>query len=216
MFQYAFSKAVKLAQGSNEPLVFNFNSVYRYGSPEDGFEDSLQYFNVEEYKTDDRLMRKYSNFVQKVIYLLYRCDSKIGFKTKRRDSWYSFFRNYGLFFFKGSVYTGQIYYPAFQKYIRSGKPKRIICRGKFEIPTLFEHIRPILIEEFTSKQPPKPENMDLLNMITSSNSICVSVRRGDYLSDRFINNFYVCDENYYITAIEKIKEMVSNPVFILL
>lgn len=56
LFQYAFAKAIKHAQGSTEPLVFDFRPVYQLGSPENGFEDSLQFFNVEEYKKDTGLI----------------------------------------------------------------------------------------------------------------------------------------------------------------
>jgi hypothetical protein len=108
----------------------------------------------------------------------------------------------------------QINYPVYQKYLKTGRPKKIVCKGCFEVPALFEHIKPILMEEFTPKQPPRPENRALYDIINSTNSICVAIRRGDYLSERFRPRFLVCDQNYFDRALEKAKELVENPVFI--
>ena len=49
MFQYAFVKAPMMAQGGTGQLV-NFKRVHQTGNEEDGFDDSLNYFNVEPYK----------------------------------------------------------------------------------------------------------------------------------------------------------------------
>lgn len=53
MFQYAFAKAAKIAQGGTGEFVFNFRQIYLDGTEADGFEDSLKYFNVEPYKTEE-------------------------------------------------------------------------------------------------------------------------------------------------------------------
>lgn len=70
------------------------------------------------------------------------------------------------------------------------------------------------MEEFTPKLPPRTENKYLYDMINSTNSVCVTVRRGDYLDDRNKKIFFVCDINYYNAAIKKAKEVVQNPVFV--
>ena len=214
LFQYAFSKAIKLAQGDHAPLVFNFDLVHKAGKPEDGFEDGLKYFNVESYKTDNMLWLKYGSLKQVFIYLLFKIDRRLGFTFKSLDSWYILFRNNGIIYVRLSGGFSQINYPVYQKYLKTGRPKKIICRGIFEVPALFEHIKPILMEEFTPKQPPRPENRALYDIINSTNSICVAIRRGDYLSDRFRSRFLVCDQSYFDRALEKAKELVANPVFI--
>lgn len=214
LFQYAFSKAIKLAQGVNAPLVFNFDLVHKEGSPEGGFEDSLKYFNVESYKTDNLLWFKYGSLKQIFIYLLFKIDRRLGYTFRSFDSWYNYFRNNGLIYVRFSRGFSQINYPVFQKYLKTGKPKKIICKGCFEVPALFEHIKPILMDEFTPKQPPRPENSALYDIINSTNSVCVSIRRGDYLSDRFRSRFLVCDQSYFESALKKAKELVANPVFI--
>ena len=214
MFQYAFSKAVKLAQGCEAPLVFDFSIVHKMGIPKDGFEDSLQYFKVEEYKTDTGLIRKYTSCYQKLLFLLYMIDRKFGFIIKKKGSWFALFRNHGLLYGIRHGYNSQYFYPVYQKYLKGKKNERIICNDFFQTPSAFDHIKPLLIEEFTPKLPPKPENKSLYDIINSTNSVCVSVRCGDYWSERFRDKFYVCDKHYFNAAIEKAKEMVQNPVFI--
>lgn len=213
MFQYAFSKAIKLAQGYDAPLIFDFHMVYSAGKQEDGFEDALKYFNVEKYNTEEKLMRKYTSVLQKFIFLLYRLDGKFGFFFSI-ESWFSLFRKYGLLFVSSNGGNTLYYYPIYHKYLKHGTFEKIICNGYIEVPTLFEHIKPLLMEEFTPKLPPRTENKYLYDVINSTNSVCVTVRRGDYLDERFKNKYFVCDINYFKAAIKKAKEVVQNPVFV--
>lgn len=213
MFQYAFSKAIKLAQGNDSPLIFDFSNVYRMGKPEDGWEDALKYFKVEKYRKEQRIMRKYTSILQKFIFLLYKLDKKFGFFFSK-ESWFSLFRKNGLLFVSCNGGNSLYYYPIYHKYLNHGTFEKIICNGYFEVPALFEHIKPILMEEFTPKLPPRTENKYLYDVINSTNSVCVTVRRGDYLDDRFINKFFVCDINYFNAAIKKAKEVIQKPVFV--
>ena len=213
MFQYAFSKAIKLAQGNDSPLIFDFSNVYKKRKPEDGWEDSLRYFKVEKYRNEKIRMRKYTSILQKFIFSLYILDGKFGFFFSK-ESWFSLFRKYGLLFVSNNGGNAQYYYPIYHKYFNHGTFKKIICNGYFEVPALFENIKPILMEEFTPKLPPRTENKYLYDVINSTNSVCVTVRRGDYLDDRYRKKFFVCDINYFIAAIKKVKEVVHNPVFV--
>ena len=70
------------------------------------------------------------------------------------------------------------------------------------------------IKEYTPKHAPLPNNIDLYNVIYNNNSVCIHIRRGDFLSDEFKNDFYVCDTEYYLEGIEYIKKHVDNPIFI--
>lgn len=51
---------------------------------------------------------------------------------------------------------------------------------------------------------------EIKNIIMSSNSVAVHVRRGDYVG---LKHLQVCDYAYYSKAIELIKEKTNNPVF---
>ena len=212
MFQYAFAKAIKIAQGNSGFLVFNFGRVYRAGQKSDGFEDTLKYFNVEPYRTENgNLVLKYGSMHQKFVYLLYVASIKLFHANYNGERWLSFLRRVGLLYSNYGDHRFSIY----KKYLnQSEKRKTLICYGKFENPEYFDSIKSILIEEFTPKLPPLNENKELYDIIQQKNSVCVVVRRGDYLSAEFKAQFYVCDEEYFQNAIEKMKVLIENPVFV--
>ena len=89
------------------------------------------------------------------------------------------------------------------------KSKRKELVGYFQSPKYFEKYRDIIIDELSVKDPIKKENVKLLNNISKCNSVCLHIRRGDYIG----SIHQICDNNYYYSAMKKIKEMVDNPVF---
>ena len=55
------------------------------------------------------------------------------------------------------------------------------------------------------------ENIKLADIMQSTESVSLHVRRGDYLNESLLNG--ICDEKYYEKAIKKIQEKASDPVF---
>lgn len=91
--------------------------------------------------------------------------------------------------------------------------KTILIEGAFQSPRYFERFKQDLQREFTVKICPSKENQQMLEQIESCNSVCVHVRRGDFLNNAYAKSLAVCDKNYYETAVEKIKERIQAPVF---
>ena len=211
MFQYAYCKAIKEAVGGS--LAFSYDKVYRQKETDqnpEGFEDSLRFFNVEEYivfKGD--ALHQFSNKTQ---VFLYRAVHYIKRKWFKNQPWQLFFSRIGLYYYndKDNDYQKDI------KYLRKRSifPKLVLCYDFLEIPERFDYIRSILLNEFTPKQPPLECNKALYETINTNNSICISVRRGDYLNPKYADKFYICDETYIKRAIEKVKHLISNPVLI--
>lgn len=57
-------------------------------------------------------------------------------------------------------------------------------------------------------------NLNLVNMISSSNSVSIHIRRGDYMSKENYETFgSVCTKEYFEKAISLIHEKIENPVF---
>lgn len=211
MFQYAYCKAIKEAVGGT--LAFSFDKVYRQKEIDkktEGFEDSLRFFNVEEYKVfkGDALLQ----FGNKVQVFLYRSAHYIKRKWFKSKSWQLFFCRIGLYYYNDidNDYQKDIAY--LKK--KSVFPKLIFCYDFLEIPERFENIRPILLNDFTPKRPPLECNKALYETIGTNNSVCISIRRGDFLSPQYTNKFYICDETYIKKAIEKVKQLISNPVLV--
>lgn len=117
---------------------------------------------------------------------------------------------------------------AFLKYARRGiyysyEPRAyyqtVLCSennkfvsGHFQDRRYFDSIRPILKEEFQVKTPASAENQAMLQRLQSCNSVCLHVRRGDYLNPHWAR-LNICTEEYYQNAVTEILRSVENPSF---
>lgn len=59
------------------------------------------------------------------------------------------------------------------------------------------------IKEFTQK-------IEMAKQIHSELSVCIHIRRGDYLSDQFKDRFLVCTDDYYRKAVARMKERLPG------
>lgn len=213
MFQYAYCRAIKESVGGT--LAFSFDKVYQQKKTDngsDGFEDSLRYFNVDDYEVfEGDAQDKYCNPIQLFLYRMIQYIRRNMFKSNK-ESRCSFLELTGLYYYndKNNNFNKDIISIRRRSLFR----KLIICHGFLEVPHLIESIRPILLKEFTPKLPPLPCNQELFEIINSTNSICVSIRRGDYLNPKYSDTFYICDEIYFKKAIEKAQHLIDSPVFI--
>ncbi len=92
--------------------------------------------------------------------------------------------------------------------------KNCFTYGSFEIVDYIDGIEGILKREFTPVHPCRKENERLYEVIRTTNSICLAVRRGDFMREEFRKTFYVCDVEYFKRAVDYMKKHVENPVFI--
>jgi len=128
------------------------------------------------------------------------------------------------------IYTPNTTSEKFEKSTRNGQFKMLdrsttyfkhseICNkdkktvlGWFQSEKYFSKIRPVLLKEFQFKDPPSSKNQDMLDELSSCNSVCVHIRRGDILNP---HNLYVTrpGESYYKEGMKYIAERTDNPVF---
>ena len=209
MFQYAFARKLQKANPS-ETLIFNFDEVHRdkYLS---GFfnENQLEYFNTIGTERQDALNYSILQYiVLKVFKRFYPYAGDFLKKNKYERKWLPVMEFFGLYFLSIG------YHP-----FRLKKPwwvKNIIVKGSFECERYFDNCQKELSEHFKPKSPLYNYNRELLEKIRSSNSVAISIRRGDFVDDEKIKStYFVCDKKYYEDAIELMKEKVKNPVFIL-
>jgi hypothetical protein len=92
--------------------------------------------------------------------------------------------------------------------------KNIFINGLYESPDYFNDIEDILHTEFTPIYQPLKKNIWLYSLIYKNESVCVSIRRGDFMSDKNKNIFNVCTKLYFINAINRMKKICPGAIFI--
>ena len=80
-------------------------------------------------------------------------------------------------------------------------PDWTLLVGFWQSPAYFVDHESLIREELTFGAPPAGRIADLLEQITSTNTVSVDVRRGDYVTDPDVNRrMGVLDERYYRRA----------------
>ena len=90
--------------------------------------------------------------------------------------------------------------------------KDIIVNGYFQSAKNFIDYDDIIRREFRVSVDPSDENKRMIDELMNCESVCVHVRRGDYLNVKYGN---VCDCRYYYEAMKYIYERMKNknPVY---
>ncbi len=87
--------------------------------------------------------------------------------------------------------------------------------GFWQSEKFFSDIKDILKKELEPKKKLTESNKELYEIINDTESVCITIRRGDYISnEKFKKIYYICDENYFYRGVNKIKELVKNPTLI--
>lgn len=85
-------------------------------------------------------------------------------------------------------------------------------KGTFMSEKFFSNVTDIIKKEFAIKTDPSEENKKMMNEISSCNSVCVHIRRGDFLIPEF-SSYNVCNQDYYKKGMDYIAQRITNPVF---
>ena len=84
--------------------------------------------------------------------------------------------------------------------------------GYFQSENYFKQYRADLLKQIQPKYDPENEYLRALDEIRNCNSVAVHVRRSDFKKDNCAYH-YLLDESYYEKAIQRMRELVENPVF---
>ena len=81
--------------------------------------------------------------------------------------------------------------------------KNVYLEGYWQSEKYFISIADIIRKEFRIKIPQDRENALLSEQIISSNTVCIHIRRGDYVSNKVTNAYHgVCPLKYYYEGIQ--------------
>jgi len=98
------------------------------------------------------------------------------------------------------------------KDILNVKPSFIV--GTWQSYLYFNHIREIVLKEFTFIRPNDVKNRATINLIKNTNSVSIHIRRGDYLNTQWqVTHHVIKKMDYYFRAIQHINKHVQEPFF---
>lgn len=96
-----------------------------------------------------------------------------------------------------------------QEFLISAK-NNSIYEGWFQSPEYFAGIESTIRDQFSFREDIIPESRELRNQIKRTNSICLNVRRTDFLK---VDTLNTTDKNYFFKAADHLADMLPNPVF---
>lgn len=211
-FRYAAVRALQLRFYPNEEITINFQQVNNAAASDKTFYNVLEDYCVAPYhiysKTGKVIFNE-SNLIQKIICIPYYVGMR-NIDTENMNGEIAYERKWvkrlcadGIYWFRQGNWK-----------LEKTNQKNKFISGNFESPDYFNEYRDILLKEFTPIHEPLKKNKKLYEKITSTNSVCVSVRRGDFETNETFRGLHsVCHKDYFIRAIEKMKESVDSPVF---
>jgi hypothetical protein len=91
----------------------------------------------------------------------------------------------------------------------------LFLEGYWQSPIYFQNIREQLMLDLSLKKSLDKKNLSILKQITTTNSVCVHVRRGDYASLRKTHRKYgnICTEDHYVKAVRYLNNHLENPTY---
>lgn len=85
--------------------------------------------------------------------------------------------------------------------------------GYWQCYRYFDDVHDVICGELALPGPPNPANARWLARVKDANSVCLHVRRGDYLMAEHLSVHGVCSADYYARAMRLMSERVESPQF---
>lgn len=91
---------------------------------------------------------------------------------------------------------------------------RVFLNGWWQDFRFFNDVKNELSDEIVPITEPNPQNQYIYDMTKNTDSVCVSIRGGNYLASKVKGSLFVCDRGYFHRAVKKMTELLDDPVFI--
>lgn len=93
--------------------------------------------------------------------------------------------------------------------------RTVFLGGTWQSEQFFQNVIDKVLSSFRFRDNDITEyNAEFASRIKKSNSVALHIRRGDYLSKKYIDGFYgICTTQYYQRAVNYIENNVTNPVY---
>lgn len=198
LFHYAVARYVQLATGDKD-LCLNFNKIFNKNDVQNGWVDYLKDFKTVPYHYYNRrgtVLKNESNILQKIGITVKAAQIKINATKSRQEQ-----ANKAKVGQRLLNWLGVYWIREGVNHIWPYKRKKSIVSGICESNFIYE-IQDILKQEIVPKKSIDTKNESLIEKIEKTNSVCISVRRGDFFTDKNQKKYGVCTPDYYIKAKE--------------
>lgn len=189
MFEYAFARKIQELTGQKICLNTYFLSKYK---PE--YKLSLDSFMLNENVIieNNKPLPWFVNTYKGIIRVLKGLCPKIFF---------SLMKHWGIYIWMREQYID----------IPIKKHKNYYIVGYWQSTKYFDQINTKICDEFTPKYPLRDDNGELYRVIKDTESICVTIRRGDYVTnEKYKKLFFLCDNDFFIEGVKKIKAEIPD------
>lgn len=186
MFQYAVGRV--LALKNNTELVFNIEG-YLDTHPRPFKKFTLRTYDLDVFTISGRIAKK--NEIPFLFRMYWKGKSMLVLDALRRR----------MIPHRGKELSPLKYQPSLLTL-----PACAYLDGLFQFPQYFKGYEDILRKDFTLRHAPSEEIQDMIQEVSTTNSVCIFVRRTD-----FVGNAYheVVGREYYYRALQKLEESVS-------
>ena len=209
LFAYAMTREVQFH--TNDKEITLCDSILTHMQERDStFVNELLSFNIYDCSISHEQGNQvllHGSIIQKVVYFFFKMHCKFPYKRRidyyeRQQRWQPMLNSVGIY----EISHG--FSP-----ICGTRAKNKFIYGYFEDKRWFSNVRNELLEELKPKCINHSNEM-LYNQICNSESVCVSIRRGDFFSEKFRDVRAICDEEYFRKAIEITKKKVPSATFV--
>lgn len=202
-FIYAFARALQKKTGQQICLnTYNLNKYFPNYK-----------FSLDEFKLTEKVVvekDKKLPFFLNTYSLPYRFLGRVGNLFPKIDrivkkNVFNYLSKFGIF-----LWTQETF-----EFFKLEPHKNYYVSGFWQSELYFKEITNDLKKELVPKQSVQIHNEELYNLILSSNSICVTIRRGDYVKNKKIKkNYYLCDDNFFYSGVSLIRKKFPDALVV--
>lgn len=198
LFQYAFARKLQKQYGGK--IICN---IYDLEHRSEKFKHTPGKFNYdmanyklnENVEIEDKAPEWYADFCNPIIKVVKKLIPKLYFKFMAHKGYLLWQRN-------DYIEIPQI------------KSDKIFLNGWWQDFRFFHEAEGELSDDIVPTTVPVSDNQWIYDLASKENSVCLSIRGGNYLVSSVRELLFVCDKEYFYNAVKIMKNKVDSPKFI--
>jgi len=213
MFQYAFGRILQLHYGCK--VICDFSQGTSYGGPRGLIkvtQSPLSGFKLSpnvEFSYDRNACNKKARFRWKLLSVFSFCVRVVPKLIDNKEFQLKTEKFFQPLLNKSGMYFSQLGYVPMTY---SSKVDNIIAKGTFLSWKYFKEYQDLIRDEFTIQTPIDTQNQEIIDLLQSTNSVCVHIRKGDFCDPRY-HMINICGSDYYENAMHKMHEEFPDAIF---